>query len=482
MLKQHRRRYNLACLMGDVVAFLGTFVLAWWSRGNFLPRFVPYLVERPFYDLRTYVPFLILGGISLLAVYFARGVYRKPAATPLSQAFLQNLQATVIAFLLGLAIAYGLKMQWISRIFLGTHLLFFLLASTAAHHALAIWFRREAQRGSNRRIVVLVGSGQQAREVAQRILDHRELGIFIRGFFEDELGFDPAEVEAMQRLGVPHLGGVGQLVAFARREVVDGVLFTVDTRRLARMEDLFLQCEDLGLDTLVAANLFPHLVAKVQLEHLQELPLLRFTTVPDSPISLFLKRAIDVVGSASGLLLLSPLLAAVAAAVKLSDRGPVFFRQERVGLNGRRFTLYKFRTMVVNADKMKQELLDRNEVDGPVFKIRDDPRVTPLGRVLRKTSMDELPQLWNVLRGEMSLVGPRPPIPSEVDQYERWQRRRLSMRPGITCLWQISGRSELDFESWMKLDLQYIDHWSLALDFIILLKTVPAVLSTRGAS
>jgi exopolysaccharide biosynthesis polyprenyl glycosylphosphotransferase len=387
-----------------------------------------------------------------------------------------------LAFLLSLAIAYGLRMQWISRIFLGTHIFYFLFASTFVHHGLALWFRSEAQHGANRGVLLLVGSGQQARDVAQRILDHRELGVFIRGFFEDEMGFDPAEVEAMQRLGVPHLGGVNMLIPFAQREVADGVLFAVDTRRLGRMEDLFLQCEDLGLDTLVAANLFPHLVAKVQLEHLQEIPLLRYTTVPHSPIALAFKRFIDIAGAAAGLLLLSPLLAGVAAIVKMSDGGSVFFRQERVGLNGRRFTLIKYRTMVVGADKMKAELMEHNEADGPVFKIRNDPRVTRLGRFLRKSSMDELPQLWNVLKGEMSLVGPRPPIPSEVDLYERWQRRRLSMRPGLTCLWQISGRSELDFDSWMKLDLHYIDHWSLTLDLIILLKTIPAVLSTRGAA
>ena len=153
-----------------------------------------------------------------------------------------------------------------------------------------------------------------------------------------------------------------------------------------------------------------------------------------------------------------------------------------MGLNGRRFNCHKFRTMVVDAEKRLAELQHLNEVDGPVFKIKRDPRITRVGAVLRKTSLDELPQLWNVLVGEMSLVGPRPPIPSEVEKYERWQRRRLSMRPGITCLWQISGRSNLDFDTWMRLDLSYIDNWSLTLDLVILLKTVPAVLSARGAA
>ena len=160
----------------------------------------------------------------------------------------------------------------------------------------------------------------------------------------------------------------------------------------------------------------------------------------------------------------------------------MLFRQTRCGLNGRRFTLYKFRTMVADAEWRRQELLHLNEMDGPVFKVRNDPRVTRLGRLLRKFSLDELPQLWNVLRGDMSLVGPRPPIPEEVDQYERWQRRRLSMKPGLTCLWQVNGRNAVDFESWMELDLEYIDSWSLSLDLKILLKTIPVVLSGKGAS
>jgi exopolysaccharide biosynthesis polyprenyl glycosylphosphotransferase len=190
----------------------------------------------------------------------------------------------------------------------------------------------------------------------------------------------------------------------------------------------------------------------------------------------------DVTGSALGLAVLSPLFALVALFIKATSPGPVLFAQERMGLNGRRFKCLKFRTMIVDAEARLAELQHLNEVDGPVFKIRRDPRITKIGVFLRKASVDELPQLWNVLRGDMSLVGPRPPIPAEVEKYERWQRRRLSMRPGITCLWQISGRSNVDFDRWMRLDLNYIDNWSLALDLVILLKTVPAVLTTRGAA
>ena len=193
-----------------------------------------------------------------------------------------------------------------------------------------------------------------------------------------------------------------------------------------------------------------------------------------------MKRFTDVALAAVSLLAVSPVMAAVALLVRLTTPGPVLFRQERCGLNGRRFVLYKFRSMVADAEARKAGLADRNERE-LVFKIRNDPRLTPVGRWLRKFSIDEWPQLWNVLRGDMSLVGPRPAVPEEVEQYKRWQRRRLRMRPGLTCLWAVEGRDAVDFERWMALDMQYIDTWSLALDWKIMLRTIPQVVSGKGA-
>jgi exopolysaccharide biosynthesis polyprenyl glycosylphosphotransferase len=193
------------------------------------------------------------------------------------------------------------------------------------------------------------------------------------------------------------------------------------------------------------------------------------------------KRSFDVVASAAGLLFVAPLLAVIALAIRLGGGGPVLFRQERVGLHRQRFKVLKFRTMVTGADLLLEELRDRNEADGPLFKLRDDPRVTRVGRSLRRYSLDELPQLWNVLKGEMSLVGPRPPLPREVEAYEDWQLDRLEVRPGITGLWQVSGRSELPFDEYVRLDLFYIENWSLAYDLFILTKTIPMLLAPRGA-
>ncbi|HKQ69817.1 MAG TPA: sugar transferase [Polyangiaceae bacterium] len=206
-----------------------------------------------------------------------------------------------------------------------------------------------------------------------------------------------------------------------------------------------------------------------------------FLNVEHKPVQMVFKRLFDVAASAAALWMLLPIILVTSLVIKLTSRGPIFFKQERVGMHGRTFFMLKFRSMVANAEELKLRLMTQNEQTGPVFKIQKDPRITPVGRFIRKFSIDELPQLINVLRGEMSVVGPRPPLPSEVAQYEPWQRRRLSVRPGLTCLWQVSGRNKVGFQDWMYLDMQYIDHWSLGRDFNLILKTVPVVLTGKGA-
>jgi exopolysaccharide biosynthesis polyprenyl glycosylphosphotransferase len=226
----------------------------------------------------------------------------------------------------------------------------------------------------------------------------------------------------------------------------------------------------------------PRSVSRLSFDQLgDEFPLVTFSRAPGAEVRLAVRRVADVVLAAALLVLLSPLLIVIAVGVKLASPGPVLFRQVRCGLHGRRFTFLKFRTMRIDAERLKPLLEPFNEMDGPAFKMTNDPRVFPFGGFLRRTSLDELPQLWNILRGDMSFVGPRPSVVEEVNQYEPWQRRRLSMKPGLTCLWQISGRNELTFEEWMRLDLEYIDNWSLWLDIKIAFKTIPAVLLGRGA-
>ena len=194
------------------------------------------------------------------------------------------------------------------------------------------------------------------------------------------------------------------------------------------------------------------------------------------------KRAIDIIGAGSGLLLLSPVIAIVACAVKFTSKGPVFFSQKRVGKNGELFDMYKFRSMVVNAEELKEKLAHQNEMSGPMFKMKDDPRVTKVGKFIRKTSLDELPQLWNVLKGDMSLVGPRPSLPKEVAQFEKWMYKRLCVKPGLTCFWQVSGRNNIDFEDWMKLDIKYVDERNIWIDIKLIFKTVLVLFGDKNAS
>ena len=263
--------------------------------------------------------------------------------------------------------------------------------------------------------------------------------------------------------------------------MVDEVFFAVPADRLDRLTDALEACENLGIDARVLVDLYRPAHAHPFVEELFTLPFYGVSPALTRQGALAVKRAVDVAGAALVLALVWPLLAVVALLIRVSSRGPIIFRQERSGFHGRAFWMYKFRTMVTDAEQRRSEVLHLNEMDGPVFKARDDPRRTRLGRLLRRFSLDELPQLANVVRGEMSLVGPRPLPLYEASRIKGAQRRRVAMRPGLTGLWQTSGRSTVDFDEWMRMDLEYVDRWSLALDVRILLATIPVVLRGTGA-
>jgi exopolysaccharide biosynthesis polyprenyl glycosylphosphotransferase len=325
--------------------------------------------------------------------------------------------------------------------------------------------------------VMVVGLGERARRLAGVLEQSTGLGVKLTGFLADEPAPAPGTVSLKKEYPVYPLG---QLAELLRTDVIDEIFFAVEGEKLAGLEDVFLLCDEEGVRTRLAVDFFPHVNSEVYLERLGAFPLLTFAATPHDEILLMIKRATDAALSAVGLLILLPFMGAVALLVRLTSPGPVIFRQLRCGLNGRRFTVYKFRSMCRDAEELKPGLQHLNPRQ-TVFKIPNDPRLTPVGRWLRKFSVDEWPQLWNVLRGDMSLVGPRPAVPEEVEKYKRWQRRRLRMRPGLTCLWALAGRDALDFETWMRLDMQYIDNWSLTLDWKILLRTVPHVVIGKGA-
>lgn len=327
---------------------------------------------------------------------------------------------------------------------------------------------------SARRHVYVAGTGEPALYIARLIESSESLGLCLAGFFDDHNGKVRLEKDYPVR-------EFADLPAILRREVVDEIVFAVGTRRLADLEETFLLCEEEGVRTRIHVDFFPHVHSRVDLERLEHAPMLTFSGAPHDEVRLLIKRTIDFVLALLALVVLSPLLLLCGILIWINSPGPAIFRQERCGLNGRRFVLYKFRTMVVDAEQRKAEVEHLN-VKETAFKIPNDPRLTGIGKWLRKFSLDELPQLWNIVRGEMAIVGPRPPVPEEVAHYERWQRRRLRMRPGLTCLWALEGRDILEFNDWMRLDLKYIDEWSLALDCIIILKTIPQVVLGRGAN
>ena len=322
--------------------------------------------------------------------------------------------------------------------------------------------------------VLIVGGGIRGRLVAESIE---------RGHHATVIGMVPFEGEMSDEQSLPVLGSFKDLETILRTTPVSNVYVAGNALKdAAGMQDTITTCERLGLPFALPAYSFRlgrALPADAQrLQH----GYVHYNIYEPKVRRRAVKRVFDIVSSAAALWLLLPLMAIVAVTIKLTSRGPVLFKQKRLGLHGRSFNMLKFRSMVADAEALKVRLAALNEQSGPVFKMRNDPRVTPVGRFIRKYSIDELPQLINVLRGDMSVVGPRPPVPSEVVKYEAWQQRRLSVRPGLTCLWQVSGRNQISFEDWMYLDMQYIDHWSLLQDLRLIFRTVPVVLTGRGSS
>ena len=482
MLKERARIIAAGVFFTDLALVSLAFIVAHWLRSDVGPRLG--LVEGQLHPLASYLPLLPLAlGLSAIVLLWSRRYHTQRTVSILAEARKVVGASLLATALLVLAIyLFRLDEQLfdqfkISRIWIGLFAALSSLFLVAFRLALRLASNYLRTQGLNYRTIVIVGANATAMEIVESIERHQHWGLKLLGFISNRYDTG-AEIAGRY----PVLGNLSDLVRIAEEEVVDEVIFALSPQEIDRAEQLFLTLQDLGICSRFAVDPFPHARSTLEVGELDGVPLLTFSTAPMNPIRLLVKRAIDIVVSATVLLASLPILLAIAIATKLSSPGPVLFRQTRCGLNGRRFTLYKFRTMVADAEERMAQVEHLNEMSGPVFKVRDDPRITPLGRLLRRYSLDELPQLWNVLTGSMSLVGPRPPIPGEVERYERWQRRRLSMRPGLTCLWQVTGRNDVDFDRWMELDLQYIDSWSPLLDLKILARTIPVVLSGRGAS
>jgi len=380
------------------------------------------------------------------------------------------------AFALGTPI-FLFKMILTSRLFIGVMWGLTILFLVIERQLLNLLLDYIHELGYNQVNLLIVGTGRRAREFIRMVKSHSNWGLRIVGLIDDEHGMFGKEIA-----GYRVLGRLQDIPFILHRKVIDRVIFVVPRLWLNRIDEAILACEREGIPTSISMDLYDLRIAKVRQTDFSGFPLLEFETFTAKEWQLFVKRTIDVVLALVLSLLFAPLMVLLAIVIKLSSRGPIFFAQQRCGMNGRTFSLYKFRSMYAGAEIKRRELEKSNEMDGPVFKMKRDPRITPLGRILRKLSLDELPQLFNVLKGDMSFVGPRPPLAIEVELYKLWQRRRLSLKPGITCIWQVSGRNKIGFEKWMEMDLEYIDNWSLWLDFKIMVKTVFVVMFGYGAS
>jgi len=436
-----------------------------------------------FFSMRIRInDFLIfLGLLTVWHITFASfGLYHSHRLDRTRSEMTAVVKGTTLATLVIFAAALCFHITMVTPVFL----MVFWAVGTAlvlvSRLALRYLLRQVRVRGRNLRLVLIAGTNGRALEFARKIEATPELGYRIIGFADDKW----PGLDEFRKSGYHLLCGLDDFPNFIRHSVVDEVVMALPIRSFYfHASRIAALCEEQGITMRFPSSLFNLKMARSRAEEFEGESLVTLYTGTLDGWPMTVKRLVDFTASLAALMLLLPLFLVVAFVIKMTSAGPVFFVQKRMGLSKRRFSLYKFRTMVADAEAKLQEIEHLNEVSGPVFKIKDDPRITPIGRLLRKTSVDELPQLINVFKGEMSLVGPRPLPVRDYEGFDQdWQRRRFSVRPGITCLWQVNGRSSIPFEKWMELDMQYIDRWSLWLDFKILARTIPAVLRGSGAA
>lgn len=458
------------------LAALGLVIIYRYSTAENVGFLFSYLSER------VKVGNAILGFMLILfwhAAFVGQGLYVSHRLSPMTEEIKEVAHAVLTtAVTLLVAAQFG---RW-PTINVATVASFaalsFILISTM-RLALRSNLRRLRARGHNVKSLLIVGGGARARGLASVISKRQDLGYSLLGFVDNDPSFADAEL-----VGAPWLGRVDDLPRIVAHEVIDEVAIALPIKsHYSQIESAVVLLEEQGITTHVLSDLFPQKLARSHPIDLGGMPIVSLHSTPVFSWRTEAKRIFDLVVALIMLALCSPIFLLAAIAIRLDSRGPIFFVQERMGLSKRRFRMIKFRTMGIDAEARMKDIEHLNEKSGPIFKIKNDPRITTIGKWLRRTSIDELPQLVNVLLGDMSIVGPRPlSVRDAVRMEETWQKRRFSVKPGLTCLWQVSGRSNLSFEQWMQLDLEYIDRWSLGLDATILLRTIPAIVLARGAS
>jgi len=470
MIRRYAAELRALLILSDALLAAAVFAVVSWLR--FGSESISYWsdVIRP---AELIAPTYALVWVAALAF---GGLYRPRFRWTLAAEAADILKTAVWVALVAAAFLFVARPPELSRLFFLALFPSQAAVTILSRTVLRLAFRRLQAGGRYMRNVLVVGAGERGRTFAQRLEAHPWLGLNIVGFIEADDGLAATLPEGWARLG-----GLDRFEPILHEMVIDEVAVCVPpTVWDDRVDAIVRLAEDEGKIVRVPLGLADRPFLRGQFEELDGLPIYSIMAGPDRAIEMTVKRLIDVVGAGLGLVFLSPVFALVALDLLLDDGRPVLFAQERIGMHGRRFRMYKFRTMVRGADVMLSDVLHLNRIVGPGFQLDDDPRVTRLGRMLRKSSLDELPQLWNVLVGDMSMVGPRPAPISEVAAYDVWHRRRLSAKPGITGLAQIEARSYREFDQKANLDLQYIDRWSLGLDFRILIRTVRLLFRTNG--
>ena len=458
--------------LSDALLVVASFAMAYWLRYD-----VQWIrtVEPAYYvRFQVYLPSVAILTAIIMLVLWLEGAYRtQRSRLPLDDYYIV-LKGSLTGIALMTVIVFYARPFYYSRLIFGyTGAITLLLVWTSRAVEKAVIARRR-RRGLGVTRMLIVGAGETARTIMRAVVARPDLGYVIVGFVDDDPARSSTDIGRYSALGTS--AQLGELIS---SHCIDEVVITLPWLSHRQILEIMRQCAQDRVHTRIVPDLFQMTLRNVVVENLNGVPLLGIAEPKLYDWQLLFKRVIDVVAASFLMVLLAPFGALLALAIRLDSPGPVFFRQKRLGRDGKDFTCIKFRTMCANAEEIRERLLAQNEASGPLFKIRNDPRRTRVGRILRH-GFDELPQLWNVLKGEMSLVGPRPPVPSEVEAYEPWHRRRLDVRPGITGLWQVSGRSNLTFDEMVLLDLYYIENWSPLLDLRVLLRTVPVVLTGSG--
>lgn len=466
MLKENERLYNNVLGIFDVALSLLAFVLAYYIRVFTVAKTLMYSDQ-----------YLILG-ILIIPIWFVLFKIINMQTGQRVKAYSIVLIEYAIIISIGTSILFMsiflFKLDNISRLaifmFAITNFLFLFISKVLFYKII----KKKTLKGEGVKNIILIAD-ETSIEFVEKIINGKQWGYKIFSIISDS-----EIIRAKYFNNYKIQASTINIDKITEENVIDEIIYCKNNIDINEVKKLIYSCNEIGVTLQLQSDFFSLVASKSHVNYFGETSVMTFKTTSVDYFALAMKNIIDSIISFFALLFFSPFLILIAIVIKLESKGAILFKQKRVGLRGRMFTMYKFRTMVDNAEELKQNLQEQNEVDGPVFKIKNDPRVTRFGAFLRKTSLDEFPQFFNVLLGNMSIVGPRPPVKEEVKQYERQQLRRLSMKPGITCIWQVSGRNNISFEEWMKMDLQYIDNWSLKFDLILILKTINTVFRKTG--